>query len=346
MRHMCALAAFLLVPGCGDGGGGSVRIGVSDELAGRSADRDGYTKPLGAALRVEPARDDRGYLDQFATTFTSMTPENEMKWEAVQPRRGEFEFGSADALVAAARRTGKRVRGHTLVWDQQLPEWVSEADWTPRELAAVMRAHVRALVGRYRGRVAEWDVVNEPFDADGSWTESVWYRVLGERYVEIAFRAARAADPDARLFLNEVGAEDPGPRARALRALARDLRRGGVPIDGVGLQNHTAIGSHPSRARLLRNFRSYARLGLDTAITEMDVVIPPGPAPRDGLEQQARAYADAARACRQARSCTGLTVWGVNDRYSWKGPGQRPLPIDVKGAPKPALAALRRILEP
>jgi len=331
--------------GCGGGDGGPApRVEIPPELARRAAPPRSYEKPLGAALRLGPAQDDRAYLRAFATTFTSMTPENAMKWEIVQPKQGEFDFRPADALVGAARRTGKQVRGHTLVWDQQLPAWVADKNRKPEELAAVLRDHVKAVVGRYRGRVAEWDVVNEPFDADGSWTKSVWYRVLGERYVSIAFRAARAADPGARLFLNEVGAERPGPRARALRRLAARLRRSGVPIDGVGFQNHTVIGNNPSRAELLRTFRSYGRLGLDSAITDMDVVIPSEAPPKDALAKQARAYRDAARACLEADRCTGLTVWGVGDRYSWKGSALRPLPFDVSGRPKPALDGLRDTL--
>lgn len=332
--------------GCGGGDGGeSAPLAVPTDLERRSAQVGSLERPLGAALRLEPAREDAAYLRAFVTTFTSMTTENAMKWDAVQPERDSFRFERADALVDAARRTGKRVRGHTLVWDQQLPSWVADADWTREELAAVLRRHVTALVGRYRGRVAEWDVVNEPFEEDGSWTESVWYRVLGEEYVSIAFRAAREADPDARLFLNEVGAERPGPRARALHRLARELLRRGVPIDGVGFQNHTAIGNHPTRAELLRTLRSYERLGLATAITEMDVAIPPDGAPPDALELQASAYADAARACRGVTGCTGVTVWGVSDPYSWKGGDQRPLPFGRDGRPKPALRALLLVLD-
>ncbi|MEX2253543.1 MAG: endo-1,4-beta-xylanase [Thermoleophilaceae bacterium] len=341
------LVVVSLAAGCGGGddGAASGPLPIFGDLARHAPDRDSYARPLGAALREGPARDDPDYLAAFVTTFTSMTPENALKWEVVQPERGEFDFGRADALVEAARRTGKRVRGHTLVWDQQLPAWVADGGLEPSQLAAVLREHVSAVVGRYRGRVAEWDVVNEPFEADGSWTRSVWYRVLGKRYVSIAFRAARRADPGARLFLNEAGAERPAPRARALRELARELRRGEVPIDGVGFQNHTTTGGYPRQAELLRTFRSYGRLGLATAITEMDVAVPPGPATPKTLAMQARAYANAARACRRAERCTGLTVWGVSDRYSWKGAAAQPLPIDRVGRPKPALRALLGALE-
>ena len=340
MRRAAALAlAAVALTGCG-GSQPPPEIHVSGSLARRAADPGRYAKPLGAALRAEPAAGEAAYIRDFVTAFTSMTPENAMKWEFVEPERGRFDFRLADELVDAARRTHKRVRGHPLVWDQQLPGWLKDGDWDREELADVLRDHVRRLVGRYHGRVAEWDVVNEPFDEDGGWTESVWYRVLGEDYVDIAFRAAHEADPDARLFLNEVGAEHPGPRARALLRLARDLRRRGVPIDGVGFQNHTTVTGAPSRADLAATFRRYAALGLDVAITEMDVVIPPDGAPPDPLARQARAYEDAARACRDAANCTGLTVWGVTDRYSWKGADRQPLPFAADGRPKPALRAL------
>jgi endo-1,4-beta-xylanase len=296
--------------------------------------------PVGAAVTLEPAREDATYLRTFLEHFESLTPENEMKWERVQPRRGEFSFAEADALVDLAVRHERRVRGHPLVWDQQLPAWVAEGDWDADELEAVLRDHVRTVVGRYRGRVAVWDVVNEPFEDDGSWTPSVWYRVLGERYVTIAFEAAREADPDATLVLNEIAAEHEGPKARALLELARRLARRGVPIDAVGLQNHTAAGDHPRRRRLGELMAHYREAGLDVEITEMDVEIGPG----DDLDDQAAGYAAAAEACAAAENCRGLTVWGVTDRYSWIGAERRPLPFDSEGRPKPAFEALRSAL--
>ena len=321
----------LALAGCG---GGS-EIPIPEDLARSVPAPDAYAKPLGAALSSEPAREDDAYLEDFVRTFTSVTPENAMKWEVVEPDDGEFAFEEADAIVRAARKTGKRVRGHPLVWDQQLPAWVGESS----DPEAVLRRHVTTLVKRYRGRVAVWDVVNEPLEDDGSLTATPFTKAMGERFVDAAFEAAHRADPEAKLYLNEIAAER-GGKLDALVALAERLKRRGVPIDGIGLQNHTTVDDPPSRDALADAFERFGELGLDVEITEMDVVI------RNGgtLEQQASAYGAAAQACAAADNCKGLTVWGVTDRWSWLGADKRPLPFDEAGRPKPALAALRDAL--
>ena len=320
-----------MLAGCG----ADPEIPVSGELARRAPGPHAYARPLGAAIAAEPAQKDGAYLEDLVTTFTSVTPENAMKWEIVEPGDGDFDFTQADAVVGFARRTHTRVRGHPLVWDEQLPAWVGEA----RDGEAVLRRHVRTVVERYRGRVAVWDVVNEPLEDDGSLTATPFTRAMGERFIDAAFDAARAADPRARLFLNEIGAER-GPKLDALVALARRLKRRRVPIDGIGLQNHTSLEDPPTRAELARAFARFGALGLDVEVTEMDVALTAG----GDLQAQAEAYAAAGRACAAARNCAGLTVWGVTDRWSWLGEDKRPLLFDAGGRPKPALGALRNAL--
>lgn len=297
-------------------------------------------RPFGAAVNVRAAREDDAYLRAFVSTFSSMTPENELKWALVHPERDRYAFGDADALVGLAQGTGKRVRGHTLVWEQQLPEWVKERDWSRRELRRVLVAHVRRVVSHFRGRVAQWDVVNEPFLPSGKLKASVFRRVLGPGYIEVAFRAARAADPKAKLFLNENAVEFPGPKQDALVALAARLRRKGVPIDGVGLQDHTVAGKAPDAARLADTMRRFTSLGLDVEITELDVARPRTGSPA----AQASDYAATARACAAEPRCTGLTVWGVTDQWSWIGADKRALLFDEDGRAKPALAGVLRAL--
>ena len=294
--------------------------------------RGAYVKPLGAAVEAGPARSDDAYRRALITRFTSITPENAMKWAVIHPRPRRFDFHPADALVAFARRTGKRIRGHPLVWDVQLPAWLEQRDWTPRELRGVLRRHIRAVAGRYRGSIAEWDVVNEPLADDGGWERNLWYRTLGPGYVAFAFQVAHRADPGARLFLNEIDAER-GRKSRALIRLARELKRLGVPIDGVGFQHHTTGKLAPSRARLRALFRATRRIGLAAAITELDVG-------NTEEEPQARVYGNAARACARAPNCTGVTIWGVTDRWSWLQPEAGALPYDEDGEPKQALRAL------
>ena len=299
-------------------------------------------RSLGAAIAVWPLRDDEAYRAAFAEYFDSLTPENVMKWEQIHPSRTRFDFDETDRLVEWAGRHAKRVRGHPLVWDQQLPRWLTSGKRNPVEVRRILIDHVTALVARYKGRVESWDVINEPFEDDGDWSPTLFYKALRERYVEVSLRAARAADPDARLFINELAAERPGHKQDALFELVRDLKVRGVPIDGVGFQNHTSADKAPSRRELERTIRRFAGLGLDVEITEMDVTLATGaPAGR-----QSGPYADAAAACSAVPRCTGLTVWGVTDRYHWLGREKRALLFDDEGAAKPArdplLAAFTR----
>ena len=313
----------------------SVSAPVPDDPAGGPRFEAGRPA-LGAAVTIAPLRTDAGYRASYAETFDSLTPENEMKWERVQPSIARFTFGDADRIVEWAQRHGKRVRGHPLVWDQQIPGWLASGRFSAGRLERLVREHVTRMVRRYRGRVESWDVVNEPFEDDGTWSQTLFHNVLGDRFVEIAFRAARAADPDARLFLNELAAERAGPKQAALFRLVKDFKARGVPIDGVGFQNHTEADDAPTGRELARTIARFAALGLDVEITEMDVAIPPGSDPLD----QARTFAAAARACRDQPRCTGLTVWGVGDRYHWLGPAKRAVLFDSAGRPKPARDAL------
>jgi endo-1,4-beta-xylanase len=315
-----------------------VTIPVPEGLAERAPDRDAYTKPLGAAVNVDAALTDPLYVRRLITTFTSLTAENAMKWEVIEPRRGHFDFSGADAIVELAERTDKRVRGHTLVWDLQLPAWVGSRRWKPDELERALREHVRRVVSRYRGRVDQWDVVNEPLEEDGSLTPSVFFTTLGERFIDIAFQEARRADPDAKLFLNELASERPGTMQTGLLRLLRRLKRRDVPVDGVGLQNHAEVQVPLSAEEWAETFRRFGRLGLDVEITEMDVAIAPRFEGR--LADQAEIYATAGLSCVRAENCTGLTVWGVTDRYSWMTAARRPLLFDAEGDPKPAAQAL------
>lgn len=332
---MALVAALALATGCGEGESaesvepppGPIPVD-SDPIA-----RDAYAKPLGAAVEAGHAHEDAAYRSALITRFTSITPENAMKWSVVQPERGEFDFAAADVLIEFARRAGKRVRGHPLVWDVQLPGWLEDGDWSRAELRRVMRDHIRTLVRRYRDDVDEWDVVNEPLADDGSLADNVWLRTLGPGWVAYAFRVARRADPDAKLFLNEIDAELPGPKSRALLRVARRLKRDGEPIDGVGFQNHTTGNDAPGPDRLRELFREVREIGLSVAITEMDVgaTVP---------SVQARVYREAAEVCAEAPHCTSLTVWGVTDPHSWLGADAAALPLDAQGEPKPAFEAL------
>lgn len=206
-----------------------------------------------------------------------------------------------------------------------------------------MVAHIATEAGRYRGSIYAWDVVNEAFQDDGSWRQSIFYDAMGPDYVAIALRAAREADPGAKLYVNDYNVETDGPKMRALYDLVGKLKRDGVPIDGVGLQSHFVLGRVP--ADLAEVMAKFAALDVDVAITELDVRIPL-PANAAALAQQAEDYASVIGACRATARCVGVTTWGITDDRSWIrsffGGYGAALPFDEQDRPKPAVGAMIR----
>jgi endo-1,4-beta-xylanase len=324
-------AALALICALGAAQAGQVSLGSAAAASGRY---------FGAALDPD-AFDDRMYHDLAARQLTCVTPENAMKWALVEPARGQFDWRSADALVAFAKANRQKVRGHTLVWHSQVPPWVVQGQFSPQQLRDLMVAHIKTEVGRYRGEIHAWDVVNEPFANDGEWRKSIWYEAMGPDYVAIALHAARAADPDAKLYINDYNVETAGPKMRALHDLVASLKQGGVPIDGVGLQSHFVSGSAPADVAAV--MADFAALGVDVAVTELDLRIRM-PVSKQSLLTQAAEYGAVVRACRETPRCVGVTTWGITDNHSWipsffAGYGAA-LPFDKAGQPKPAVAAM------
>jgi endo-1,4-beta-xylanase len=265
-----------------------------------------------------------------------------MKWAVIEPSRGDFQFGAADEIVDQARGGGQKVRGHTLVWYFPLPDWVKQL--AAAELRAATREHIRRVMGHYAGDVGVWDVVNEPITDRGGLRQSVFERRLGPDYIADAFRTARAADADAKLYLNEIGAEGINPKSNRLYELVRDLKAQGVPIDGVGFQTHANLAGLPPS--FVDNMRRFRALGLDVAITEADVALRLPPSAAD-LRRQAEIFAQIVRDC-LAAECRSLTFWGFTDGRSWisetqAGMGAATL-LDDQLRPKPAFFAVQQAL--
>jgi endo-1,4-beta-xylanase len=297
---------------------------------------------VGTAVRADALERNRAYRQTIERQFSSVTPENEMKWDAVEPSRGDFKFGPADEIVGAARDAGQKVRGHTLVWHAQVPDWVKQL--SPDDLRQAMREHIRGEMEHFRTDVGVWDVVNEPITDDGGLRQSVFERRLGPGFIADAFRTARAADADAKLYLNEIGAEGINPKSNRLYEIVRDLKAQGVPIDGVGFQTHANLNGLP--ADMVDNMRRFRALGLDVAITEADVALRLPPS--DGaLRKQADVYTQIVRDC-LAVDCRSLTFWGFTDGRSWisetqAGQGAATL-LDEALRPKPAFFAVQAAL--
>lgn len=297
---------------------------------------------IGTAVRADVLQGNRAYREVVADEFSSLTPENEMKWDATEPQRGHFDFGPGDQIVAAAARAGQAVRGHTLVWYSQYPAWVN--DLSAQELAAATREHIMRLVGHYAGRVGVWDVVNEAITDHGALRRSVFMRRLGSGYIAGAFIAAHAADPSAKLYINEIGAEGIGPKSDRLLEVVRGLKAAGVPIDGVGFQVHSNLRGVPSD--FVANAQRFRALGLDVAITEADVGLKL-PVTASALQRQAGVYRTIVRDC-LAIPCVSLTFWGFTDGRSWisetePGMGAATL-LDDALRPKPAFGAVQAAL--
>ncbi|MEW2327536.1 endo-1,4-beta-xylanase [Micromonospora chersina] len=298
---------------------------------------------IGTAVDLAALDDpaDPRYRQLAASEFSTVTAENAMKWESLEPTRGSYNWGPADQLVAFAKQNNQRVRGHVLVWHNQLPGWltsgVADGSISDTELRDILRNHITAVVTHFKGRIWQWDVVNEavsdPWDTPSTLHyKGFWAQHLGPDYIADAFRWARAADPHALLFYNDYnieafGSGDPAnDKTQFVYDMAKDLLAQGVPIDGIGSQGHlgTQYGNFDT-LQVAGALRKFAGLGLATAFTEVDVrsQLTAGVQAGDSNEINPRLQASAAnfsvllQACLAERHCLSFTVWGFTDKHSW-----------------------------
>ncbi|WP_431677615.1 endo-1,4-beta-xylanase [Kitasatospora sp. KL5] len=301
---------------------------------------------IGTAVDMSALAADAPYRAEAAGEFSSVTPENVMKWEAVEATRGSYTWGPADELIDFARDNRQLVRGHTLVWHSQLPAWLTTGTFTPDELREILHRHITDEVTHFKGRIWQWDVVNEAFNDDGTLRDSIWLRNLGPGYIADAFRWAHEADPKAELYINDYNIEGVNAKSTALLALVTELKKQRVPIDGVGVQGHLAV-QYPAPHDIADNLRRFDDLGLDTAITEADVrMVLPADATK--TEAQAEGYSVLLQGCLLTEHCTDFTVWGFTDKYSWvpgtfSGQGSANI-LTEDYRPKPAYTALSQDL--
>ncbi|MDH6214016.1 non-reducing end alpha-L-arabinofuranosidase family hydrolase [Streptomyces pseudovenezuelae] len=271
---------------------------------------------------------DGTYATILDREFSMVTPENEMKWDTTERTRGSFNFTPADQIVSHATAHGQRMRGHTLVWHSQLPSWVSSIT-DANTLRSVMNNHITTQMAHFKGRIYAWDVVNEAF-ADGSsgtHRSSVFQNLLGDGFIEQAFRTARTADPAAKLCYNDYNIEDwSAAKTQGVYRMVRDFKSRGVPLDCVGFQAHFGTSGPP--ASFQTTLSNFAALGVDVQITELDIAQAP-----------TAAYANTVKACLNVSRCTGITVWGIRDSDSWRS-GVFPLLFDSGGNKKPAYNAV------
>ncbi|SDL69566.1 endo-1,4-beta-xylanase [Nonomuraea jiangxiensis] len=277
----------------------------------------GRGKFIGTALATGPLSNETQYRTIAGQEFNQVTAENAMKWESTEPSQGQFTFSGADAIVDFATQNNQQVHGHTLVWHSQTPGWVQGLNATA--MRSAMQNHISQVVGRYASNpaVVSWDVVNEVFDDNGNMRTSFWYNTLGSSYIADAFRAARAADSNARLCINDYNVEGINAKSTAMYNLVSSLRQQGVPVDCVGFQGHLAI-QYGFPGQVQQNLQRFADLGVQVRITELDVRMQ---MPRDATKDttQATYYRNVVNACLAVTACAGITIWGFTDRYSWVG---------------------------
>ena len=303
---------------------------------------------IGAGVSAQML-DQEDYSGLVAREFNQITPDNAMKFKSLHPLPKIYDFEVADQLVAFAQKNKMQVRGHTLVWHNQLSDWVNNGKFTRAEMIAILKDHVTTVVSHYRGQVAYWDVVNEAVDDDGSLRDTVWLRSIGPEYIDMAFQWAHAADPHAKLFYNDYNNEDMGLKSNAIFNLVKGMVERGIPINGVGLQMHLILDSPPQKTDVVKNMQRLGDLGLEVNITELDVRMQVPPSAKK-LSDQATVYSDMLQACLTVSNCKVFTIWGFSDRLSWipqffDGYGAA-LIFDESFNPKPAYTALINTLAP
>ncbi|SHJ57104.1 endo-1,4-beta-xylanase [Reichenbachiella sp. MSK19-1] len=323
----------------------------------------------GAALNVPQTivGNDTTIQNIITEHFNAIVSGNTMKSGWLQRKKGEFNFNWADAFVDFGEQNDMFITGHTLVWHSQAPKWFFTDDdgnqVSREEMIRRMRDHIYTVVGRYKGRIDTWDVVNEAIEDDGSWRESKFYKIIGEDFIKLAFQFAHEADPEAELYYNDYSMSNPGRRAGVV-AMVKSLQEAGIPIHGIGMQGHLGL-DYPSLDEFEKSILAFSELGLKVSITELDITVLPSPwgdmgadvSTNVSYEERMNPYPDGLPKKVQKKfdqryldlyklflkhedKIDRVTLWGVTDDHSWKnnwpikGRTDYPLLFDRENQPK------------
>lgn len=352
---------------------GSLVLGAQSEPALKDVFLGEFT--VGAALNPSQFQEqDTRSVPLIKKHFNSITPENVLKWERVHPEPKTYAFELPDKYVNYGQKNNMEIVGHTLVWHSQTPAWVFQDEKggpADRDLLLTrMHEHINTVVGRYKGRIKAWDVVNEALNEDGSMRQTPWMKIIGEDYIAKAFQYAHEADPEAILLYNDYNLEN-GAKRNGCVALVKKLKAQGVPIHGIGSQGHNKLNGFPSADEQDATLTAFGALGVTVAITELDMDVLPRAVrnptaevsiragadaklnpytaglPEDVQQTLATRYAELFKVYRKhAKVLSRVTFWGVTDGDSWLnnwpvvGRTSYPLLFDRQGKPKPAFQAV------
>ncbi|KAJ9121467.1 Endo-1,4-beta-xylanase [Naganishia vaughanmartiniae] len=269
-----------------------------DSLANKAGKR--Y---LGTAIQSYQLVNNPQYVQILESQFDAITPENEMKWEVVEPTEGNFDFSGTDKIVTEAKKTGSIIRGHNICWDSQ----------------QVLKNHIDAVIGRYKDDLAYFDIVNEPLNENGTYKANVWYNVLGESYIETALRYAHEVAPKMKLCINDYNIETVNAKSKAMAKLSAKLLAKKAPLHCMGFESHFIGGETPRD--IPASMRQFSDLGLEVPMTELDVRIPvianDQPANATVAKAQVDDYYTSISACLGNEMCPGVSIWQFADPTSW-----------------------------
>jgi endo-1,4-beta-xylanase len=366
---VCTFSAAILLVACTN----SSQTPTSQSISLKTAYQDSFLigTAIGNNQLIHPKQVTTLLIEK---QFNAATPENDMKWERIHPKPGVYDFTAADKFVEFAEKNNIFITGHTLLWHSQAPDWIFEdgngQQVSREELLARLKDHIDTVVGRYKGRVQSWDVVNEALNEDGSMRESKWYKIIGEDMIEKAFEYAHTADPDAELNYNDYNLNNPQKREGVIR-IVKQLQAKGLRIDGVGMQGHYSL-FHPDLNEVEDSIIAYAKTGVKVMFTELDISVllfPEGAEAgadvnqnfalqeklnpyAQGLTPEAEAkltkrYTDLFKVfLRHEKDISRVTFWGTDDGMTWRndwpmrGRSDYPLLFDRQSKPKAAYFAV------
>ena len=313
--------------------------------------KDAITFPLGASVNPRLLAENEAYRNIAGNEFTSMTAENHMKMMLIHPAPDRFDFSKGDEIVAFAAKTGKRMHGHTLVWHNQVPQWMKDFQGNQKAWEELLKTHIQTVVTHYKGKVSGWDVVNESFLDDGSLRPSLWADHIPD-YIAKSFQWAHEADPNALLFYNDYGQDGHPKKMQAILDLVAELQKRKIPIHGLGLQMHINVDS--KRTEIARVIEQSVQTGLAIHFSELDIAVNPKNNPdyiyQDSTQNELFQFIFTSFRAIPARQQYGITFWNISDKDSWlrgyfKRPKEYPLLFDETYTKKAGYPSLVNYLQ-